>query len=234
MPDDLVDDRPADVRYDEGDAGALIRDQEYDPAIPLDSITEHPDNPNEGDDEAIGESIDAHGFYGAVVVQRSTGRILIGNTRYRAMRTAGAETVPGFWIDCDDTEALELLAVDNRARDLSVYATDRLASLLQAIQTQREGDPDPLRGTLFASGDLDTLLETLRPGDGVGTARDSRTPAERAADHEASPIRSIILPLTLGDYDDAVELLGRLRRSLEVDSNAEVVMYLLREAVAGA
>ena len=64
-----------------GQAGAIS--QEY-AMVPVDSLETHPRNVNQGDIGAIYESIGANGFYGAIVAQKSTGRILAGNHRYQA------------------------------------------------------------------------------------------------------------------------------------------------------
>jgi hypothetical protein len=62
-------------------AGAIT--QEY-AMVPVDSLETHPRNVNQSDIGAIYESIGANGFYGTIVAQRSTGRILGGNHRYQA------------------------------------------------------------------------------------------------------------------------------------------------------
>ena len=51
-------------------------DQEYelvDISADVDTIKEHPRNPNRSDDVLIGESIDESGWYGALICQKSTG-----------------------------------------------------------------------------------------------------------------------------------------------------------------
>ena len=40
-------------------------------SVPIDSITPHPENPNQGDRAAIAHSIETNGFYGFVICQRS-------------------------------------------------------------------------------------------------------------------------------------------------------------------
>lgn len=104
--------------------------QQYDPAIAVDTISEHPDNPNRGDDTAVGSSIAQHGFYGAIVVQRSTGYIIAGNTRYRASVADGADVLPGLWLDVDDDTARRIMLADNRSRDLASYDDEALVMLL--------------------------------------------------------------------------------------------------------
>ena len=68
-------------------------EQKYVPEFPIDELLEHPDNPRRGDEDAIGESMAAHGFYGAVLVQASSRRIIAGNHRTRvAPRAARARS----------------------------------------------------------------------------------------------------------------------------------------------
>jgi hypothetical protein len=128
--------------------------QEYDPAIALDEICEHPENYNEGADGVVSASLDAHGFYGAVLVQKSTGYIIAGNTRYRSSQRKGAATLPGFWLDVSDDEAREILLVDNGTARLSVFDEDKLIALLQPM--------DPARRAGATSWSDDSLAALLR------------------------------------------------------------------------
>jgi len=138
-----------------------LAQQEYDPAIPIDQLTEHPDNYNQGDIGAISVSMDSHGFYGAVIAQRSTGRILAGNHRYRTAQVKGAHTIPGFWLECDDDEAAEILAVDNRTTHLATFDEAKLVELL----TRAAHSPRGLAGTGYSGDDLDDLIQQLQPPD---------------------------------------------------------------------
>lgn len=151
-----------------------ITDQEYDPAIPVSGIREHPDNPNQGDVGAISESMDEHGFFGAVGVQRSTGYILWGNHRYRTAEMKGATTVPGFWLDVDDDEAGRILLVDNRASRLATFDERKLVELLTAHARTARG----LSGTGYDGDDLDDLIQQLQPPD-LGKLAGSGGPGEQ-------------------------------------------------------
>lgn len=68
---------------------AKIIKQTFDPAIPVDSLTAHPDNPNRGDLAAITASIQAQDFFGGIIVQKSTRHILAGNHRWMAVKQLG-------------------------------------------------------------------------------------------------------------------------------------------------
>jgi hypothetical protein len=137
--------------------------QDYE-MVPVDRLLTHPDNARRGDLDTIRESIRANGFYGACVVQRSTGRILVGNHRYLAAVEEGLTEVPVVWVDKSDEEARRLLLVDNRSTDLAVYDDEALVALLVA-----HADDGGLIGTGFSDHDLDEILaainEPLDPGD---------------------------------------------------------------------
>lgn len=127
--------------------------------VPLDDLTEHPDNPRQGDVGAIIQSVEANGFYGAIVAQRSTGRVLAGNHRLKALRQLGVAEVPVVWADVDDSTARRILLADNRANDLAAYNDSALADLLRTVLAE-DGTLD---GTLFDGDDLDALLADLAP-----------------------------------------------------------------------
>lgn len=124
--------------------------------VAIDTLRPHPQNPRQGDIGAIHESIRANGFYGQVVVQKSTGRILVGNHRWRAAMAAGATEIPVTWVDVDDDRALRILLVDNRTNDLASYDDEALAVLLREL-----ADGTGLGGTGYDGDDLDRLIADL-------------------------------------------------------------------------
>jgi ParB-like chromosome segregation protein Spo0J len=116
-------------------------------------LTLHPQNPRQGDVGAIHESIAENGFYGALVVQRSSGRILAGNHRAQAAKAAGLQQLPALVLDVDDETATRILLVDNRTNDLASYDEAALAGLLLSI--------DELAGTGYTLDDLEALQHKL-------------------------------------------------------------------------
>ena len=117
---------------------------------PTADLVPHPDNPRRGDTPAIQDSILANGFYGTVIAQRSTGRILAGNHRYKAAVENGATEIPVTWVDVDDDEAKRIMLADNRTNDLATYDDEALAEILSGL-----GD---LTGTGYTDTDLDNLI----------------------------------------------------------------------------
>lgn len=125
--------------------------------VALDRLSPHPKNPNKGDVEAIEESIGANGFYGTVVVQRSTGFILVGHHRFEAARNQGATKIPVTWVDVDDKVALRILLADNATAAKARRDEEALAALLQEM-TADGGD---LTGTGYDDAEFERLLASL-------------------------------------------------------------------------
>lgn len=123
--------------------------------VDLAELTPHPDNPRQGDVGAICESIAANGWYGALVVQRSTGRIIVGNHRAVAAAQLGIERVPVVWLDVDDRTALRILLADNRTSDVADYDKAALADLLLGMAGD---DPALLDGTGYDADAVEKLL----------------------------------------------------------------------------
>lgn len=132
-----------------------IADQEY-AVVPIDSIHEHTNNPRQGDVGAITQSIERLHFFGACIVQASTGRIIAGNHRYRAAKALGMTEIPVLFIDYDDADAVIAMLADNRTSDLASYNDEHLAALLGALREANE-----LAGTGYDGSDLDALLTLL-------------------------------------------------------------------------
>ena len=114
----------------------------------------HPDNPRRGDLGVIKESIQHHGFYGALLVQRSTGYIIAGNHRFQAAVDLGMVEFPVLYIDCDEDEAERIMLVDNRSNDKATNDPAQLLIMVQGI-LDRSGD---LLGTGYTEEDLEAMM----------------------------------------------------------------------------
>lgn len=104
--------------------------------VPIDSIHPHPENPNKGDPSKIGESADEVGFYQIIGVQRSTGRIVFGEHRWRLLLERGSEVAPVVFYDWDDAQTRKVLIGDNEIpREHSRVDERALAAALQQLGT---------------------------------------------------------------------------------------------------
>ena len=154
----------------------MIRKELADLAVPIDSIKPHPRNVRQGDIGAISGSLQQHGQYRPIVVQKSTGLILAGNHTYKAAKALGWKEVAATFVDCDDEQALRILLVDNRANDLATYDDSALSEMLKELLETDLG----LDGTGFDPDDLDdllTLLDTASPVEGDPDAVPDDAPA---------------------------------------------------------
>ena len=143
----------------------LVRyhDELLDLLAPADHVVPHPDNPNNGDIEAVAESIEVNGMYRPIYAQRSTSRILAGHTAYAACLSLGATEVPIIWLDVDDTTAVKILLTDNKTALLAKLDPALELNLLRDLD-----DTSDLLGTGYTTADIDALTKTtdtpLDPG----------------------------------------------------------------------
>lgn len=131
--------------------GKAYAHPDLDPKLhPIDAVTPHPENPRNGDIDAIIDSILENGLYAGVVAQTSTRRIIVGNHRYAALMELGAERIPVTWADVDDALAIRILLADNKVGDNAINDEGQLLELLRQF--------DSLAGTGFNERDLERLI----------------------------------------------------------------------------
>lgn len=130
------------------------------------TLVPHPENPRRGDVAGVTRSIRDNGWWGVVIAQRSTGRILAGHTRTAAAIEAGLESVPVFWLDVDDDGARRVLLADNRWADVATYDPAGLAALLGFIGVREDlgvepSHPKPLAHRLAVVDAVPTIQATI-------------------------------------------------------------------------
>jgi len=172
-------------------------------------IKQHPNNPRRGDVAIVAESIKQNGFFGALIVQQSTGYVLAGNHRLMAAQVIGMSAVPVIYVDVDDTQAMRILLADNRTSDLAVYNNETLAELLDHLQHTDDG----LIGTGYTDDDLASLLDGLLDGlqgdDGDLDAEPDESPQLGGLTYKVI--------VTFDNEDDQADLMTELEeRGLEV------------------
>lgn len=124
-------------------------------AFPIDYLVPFHKNPNKGDLDLIGESIEVNGFFDRVLanVGTLTGRpneILAGNHRWKADKAAGATHIPVDFVDVDDQRAIKIVEIANGAAKRSKIDQGILADLLS--------DLDDLSGTSVSDEELAKML----------------------------------------------------------------------------
>lgn len=124
--------------------------------IPIEDAIPYPGNPRRGDQDAITSSIRDLGLYTGVVVQRSTGHIVVGNHRRHGLWNLGATLIPVDYVDVDDTRAAAIVARDNRTSDQGTYDDAELLALLTS-------EPEVLALSGYDDADLALLRASLAP-----------------------------------------------------------------------
>lgn len=104
---------------------------------PMESVEPWPGNPRRGDQERITSSIRDHGLYAGVVVQESSGRIVVGNHRRHALVALGATQLPVTPLAISDEDAAAIVVRDNRTSELGGYESAALLELLQQIEVDQ-------------------------------------------------------------------------------------------------
>lgn len=118
--------------------------------VPVGDIHPHPENYNNGDIDAIGESIDESGMVAPLLVQRSTHYIISGNHTYAALVERNACDVPVIWLDIDDEQAIKLMVGLNQIARLARPDKAAMLSLLQTVEA-------PTVGTGISKYDIEAL-----------------------------------------------------------------------------
>lgn len=129
--------------------------QRYDEDADLTALVDHPENPRQGDKDAVSDSVTGNGFYGAILVQSSTGHILAGHTRRAVLLEQGTTRGPVLWVDCDNETARRILLADNRTAELAAWDEAGLLAVLQELE------PDELPAVAFTVEDMEELQRRL-------------------------------------------------------------------------
>jgi ParB-like chromosome segregation protein Spo0J len=136
----------------------------------METLRPHPENPREGNVEAIAESLSVNGQYRPLVVQAGSGVIVAGNHTWKAARSLGWEWIDVVLLDIDDHQARRILLADNRLADLAHYDNASLLAVLQGLGTD-------LDGTGYSAVSVEDLAKLLAPPPSVADlVRDTEEP----------------------------------------------------------
>lgn len=125
---------------------------------PIDDLRPHPDNPRNGDTDAIIDSLTTNGMYRPLYTTRD-GVILAGNHTYAAALELGATTLPVIRLDVDTDQAHRIMLGDNKIADLGWYDDALLLDLLDRLTDTDQG----LSGTGYTNDDTELLRLTQNP-----------------------------------------------------------------------
>jgi len=142
--------------------------------VSLADLRPHPDNPRNGDLDAIKESLQAHGQYQPIVVSADN-VVLIGNHRYAAMLELGYTDAAIIRRNeqHDDPNAIRLMLIDNRTSDKAITDQGQLFALLEALDKQ-----DSIYGSGFDADDMDALRQLAAAPDLENLGRNIGPPTD--------------------------------------------------------
>lgn len=172
--------------------------------VPIAGLVPFPGNARRGDLDLIKRSLEHHGQFRPVVVNRRGNVILAGNHTVRAARDLGWTMIAVTYVDVDDAQARRIALVDNRSNDTATYDVEALAELLQATI-----DDGGLVGTGYEDVDIDALLAELGGGSDEGDADRDTEPGPLPAEPRTQPGDLITLgrhQLLCGDSFDPATL----------------------------
>lgn len=131
------------VRFHDALAPMLVR---------IDTVQPAPFNYNNGDVEAVVESVATSGMYRPIFTRKETGEIIAGNHTWMACKELGSDVVPVVALDVDDIGAKRIMVADNQTARLAKPDPGLLQVLLDEID-----DASGLMGTGFNDHDLEVL-----------------------------------------------------------------------------
>lgn len=125
-------------------------------AVPVESLTPHPENPRRGNPEGLATSLERFGQLKPIVVQDSTSLIVAGNHTYRAVLLLGWAKIAAVRLPLSDEEAKAYMLADNRWSDEATNDDQALLDLLDVLTEQ-----GALGGTGFTPDDADDIRALL-------------------------------------------------------------------------
>lgn len=137
-------------------------------AVPIDSLTPHPENPRRGDASAIASSLLRFHQLKPIVALAANGEnslpdgtIIAGHHIWYAAQELGWKKVAAVREPMSDAQAKAFMIADNRLSDLGTYDDEQLAAVLVEIR-----DGDDLDGTGWDDRQVEDLLKKLQAPEG--------------------------------------------------------------------
>ena len=207
-------------------------------SVAVEKLESHPNNPRRGDVDTIVESLKTNGQFRPIVIS-SDNVVLAGNHTLQAAVKLGLPKIDVVRLPVtgDSDEAVRVMLADNRSSDMSTYDDADLIVLLEGL-TDLEGTgyiPDDLTDLMHISemhlnADDSSTTYTPTSEDKVGISKGLSVLKDEYAEKS---VRSVILAYSLEDFEEIAQLLMTAREMLSLESNADVVLQLLRENNAG-
>lgn len=204
-------------------------------SVDIKTLKHYEHNARRGNVDVLAQSLEVHGQYRPIVVQKSTNFILAGNHLVQAANKLGWEKVDVVFVDVDDEAARKIVLIDNRSAELGEFDVEALVSLLSEV--------DDLIGTGYGVDDLDDLFVELEENEteaipeaerfNIPLADDNVTErksiADLAEEYANRTVRNIQLEYENKTFVWVVEKLAVARGTMGLENNSQLVVRLLEE-----
>jgi ParB-like chromosome segregation protein Spo0J len=143
---------------------------------PIENISQHPENDNNGDVDEIVASMRTMGVYRPIYVSTETGHIVAGNHTYVGMLDLGAKYVPVIWLPgLTPAQERRILFLDNQiARNARPDPALRKELVKQIVADVPGKDVDAaLIGTGLSRAEYERLIKPPTPLDLSGIGRET-------------------------------------------------------------
>jgi hypothetical protein len=201
------------------------------------SINPYAKNPKFHADEQIAEiaaSIKEFGFTNPILI-RDDGTIIAGHGRFKAAQRLGLKTVPAIRLDhLSDAQARALLIVDNKLAENSGWNAELLSLELSqlkvdGIDMDLLGFRDSLNEWISAAGSPPDTTK-LSTGDVTNPYSDpNRSQPETDEEMIRGDTERIIMILSSDEFEEASEIITKMKEKTELANVTEIFMNLLRE-----
>jgi hypothetical protein len=204
--------------------------------VELGSVEAHPANPRRGNVEAIAASLRAFGQVQPLVVQASTGHVVAGNHRLRAMVELGWTHVAVVKADLSDQDAQRYLVADNRTSDLATNDDQALVAVLRELEDAGAlagtgYDADALEDLQALLGSLETEPEAFTGGYADPEISDPAVGGRTTVAGQHEPLREVKLVLTTSQAQVFGVEVQKLRKAYRTGGVAATVLEaVMRQA----
>lgn len=196
-------------------------------SVDISTLEPHPDNPRQGMVPEIIEAMRKNGWYGTIVAQVSTRRILVGNHRWKAAKALGLSKVPVHWVDVDNHTARRIMLADNRLSDIAGYDDVKLSENLQLLLMEEDAPIEKvLEGTGYTPDEYQQLKMALEGGEAREWGSEG-TADEAKQRYEETSIRQVVLVMSEEEYNRVIPVFQRMMEEHDLDTIADCVFLLL-------
>lgn len=182
--------------------------------------------------KAISESLLRFGQQKPVVALKD-GTIIAGNGTFAAAKALGWQEIVVAYTSLTDQEARAFAIADNRTGELAAWDDEILRSQLADIS---QFDTSLLEAAGYAESELRAMLErapisVAEIGATEGGVSELPSGFTRTLEEwDASQVRSLIFAYAATQYGLVVEALAAIAEEQSLETNADVLVYLLEKA----